>query len=68
MEEELLKIIGTSRYVYLNNADAGQAVFETYGKESGDRLKEIRAKYDPEKVYTELMPGGFEVGAAQDVG
>lgn len=67
MEEELLRINGTSRYVYLNDADAGQAVFETYGQESVDRLKEIRAKYDPNKVYTELMPGGFKVDAAKDV-
>lgn len=64
MEEELLKINGTSRYLYLNDADFSQNVFETCGQESVDRLKEIRAKYDPDKVYTELMPGGFKVDAA----
>jgi len=67
MEEQLRAINGTSRYVYLNDADAGQEVFETYGKESVDRLKEIRDKYDPDRVYTDLMPGGFKVDAARDV-
>lgn len=55
------------RYLYLNDADADQDAFEAYGKESVDRLKEIRDKYDPSKVYTDLMPGGFKVDAAKDV-
>lgn len=67
MDEQLKAINGTSRYVYLNDADAGQEVFETYGKESVNRLKEIRDKYDPDRVYTDLMPGGFKVDAARDV-
>lgn len=67
MDEQLGAIDARSRYVYLNDADQGQEVFETYGQESVDRLKEIRAKYDPKKVYTELMPGGFKVDAAKDV-
>ncbi|KAK2610729.1 hypothetical protein N8I77_004135 [Diaporthe amygdali] len=67
MDEALQKINGTSQYLYLNDADAGQAVFESYGKESVDRLKEIREKYDPNKVYTELMPGGFKVDAVEDM-
>lgn len=67
MDEELKKIDGTNRYLYLNDADADQNVFEAYGKESVDRLKEIRDKYDPSKVYTDLMPGGFKVDAAKDV-
>lgn len=67
MEEELAKINGTNRYLYLNDADAGQDVFASYGKESVDRLKEIRAKYDPNRVYTDLMPGGFKVDASKEV-
>lgn len=67
MEEQLAKINGTNRYLYLNDADAGQDVFRSYGKESVDRLKEIRAKYDPDRVYTDLMPGGFKVDASKDV-
>lgn len=66
MDEELAKINGTNRYLYLNDADKGQDVFASYGKESVDRLKEIRAKYDPNKVYTELMPGGFKVDASKE--
>jgi hypothetical protein len=39
----------------------GQRVFESYGAENLERLKKVRRKYDPLKVYTELMPGGWKV-------
>ncbi|KAH0421950.1 FAD binding domain-containing protein [Colletotrichum camelliae] len=51
-------------YYYLNEADIGQPVFESYPDGNLDRLKEIRAKYDPDRVFTDLMPGGFKVAAA----
>ena len=62
MLEEKLKEAGQlGTYIYLNDADKGQKVFESYGDESVARLKEIRAKYDPARVFTDLMPGGFKV-------
>lgn len=51
-------------FYYLNEADIGQPVFESYPDGNLDRLKEIRAKYDPGRVFTNLMPGGFKVAAA----
>jgi hypothetical protein len=48
-------------YIYLNDADKGQMVFEGYGAENVQRLKAIREKYDPENVFTNLMPGGFKI-------
>ncbi|KAJ0384486.1 hypothetical protein COL922a_008303 [Colletotrichum nupharicola] len=51
-------------FYYLNEADIGQSVFESYPDGNLDRLKEIRAKYDPGRVFTDLMPGGFKVAAA----
>ncbi|KAE9578544.1 hypothetical protein CGMCC3_g5561 [Colletotrichum fructicola] len=51
-------------FYYLNEADIGQPVFESYPDGNLDRLKEIRAKYDPGRVFTDLMPGGFKVSAA----
>ncbi|KAI8243662.1 Bifunctional solanapyrone synthase [Colletotrichum sp. SAR 10_77] len=51
-------------FYYLNEADIGQPVFESYPDGNLDRLKEIRAKYDPGRVFTDLMPGGFKVAAA----
>ncbi|KAH7089830.1 FAD binding domain-containing protein [Paraphoma chrysanthemicola] len=50
-----------AQYLYLNDADEGQRVFESYGKENLERLKSVREKYDPLRVYSELMPGGWKV-------
>lgn len=52
-------------YVYLNDADKGQLVFENYGEENLKKLKQIRDKYDPKRVFTDLMPGGFKVAHAK---
>lgn len=60
--EARLEAVGASnRYVYLNDADKGQEVFRGYGEESLERLRAVRAKYDPQRVFTDLMPGGFKV-------
>lgn len=64
IEAKLQAIDGLSRYLYLNDADKGQNVFESYGSESVARLKKIRARYDPRRVYTDLMPGGWKVDHA----
>ncbi|KAF2036663.1 FAD-binding domain-containing protein, partial [Setomelanomma holmii] len=51
----------TLPYVYLNDADKGQKVSESYGKGNVARLRAIRKKYDPAGVFTVLMPGGWKV-------
>lgn len=61
IESKLEAINGTNRYIYLNDADKGQLVFSSYGQENVDKLKSIRAKYDPGRVFTDLLPGGFKV-------
>lgn len=64
IEAKLEAIDGLNRYLYLNDADKGQKLFESYGSESVGKLKEIRDKYDPNKVFTDLMPGGWKVDYA----
>lgn len=64
IEAKLEAIDGLSRYIYLNDADKGQLVFESYGQESVKRLQDIREKYDPNRVFTDLMPGGWKVDYA----
>lgn len=59
--DEVLDEAMRSPYLYLNDADKGQPVFEGYAPENLQRLKEIRAKYDPAGVYTRQMPGGWKV-------
>lgn len=53
-----------SPYLYLNDADKGQDVFAGYPDENVKALQLIREKYDPERVFTDLMPGGWKVAAA----
>lgn len=65
IEAKLEAINGSNRYIYLNDADKGQKVFESYGRESVEKLKEIREKYDPNRVFTDLMPGGWKVDYAE---
>ncbi|KAL6704805.1 hypothetical protein ACN47E_007609 [Coniothyrium glycines] len=48
-------------YLYMNDAGKGQAVFQSYPAANLRKLKAIRAKYDPQKIYTKLMPGGWKV-------
>ncbi len=58
---QLEAINATRAYNYLNDADEDQKVLEGYPAENVVRLKEIRSKYDPLMIYTNLMPGGWKV-------
>ncbi|KAI4913139.1 hypothetical protein J4E85_010872 [Alternaria conjuncta] len=51
-------------YLYMNDAGKGQPIFQSYPAANLRRLKTIRTKYDPLKVYTNLMPGGWKVADA----
>jgi len=48
-------------YLYMNDAGKGQRVFQSYPAANLRRLKAIRAKYDPLRVYTNLLVGGWKV-------
>ncbi len=64
IEAKLKAIDGSDSYLYLNDVDKGQGFFESYGKKSVDRLKKIRAKYDPDRVFTNLIPGDWKIDHA----
>ncbi|KAF2014429.1 FAD-binding domain-containing protein [Aaosphaeria arxii CBS 175.79] len=64
MNEKLIAANQTERYTYLNDADKGQEVFSTYGEENLRKLQDIRNKYDPHRIFTDLLPGGFKVAHA----
>ncbi|KAB8235451.1 hypothetical protein ETB97_001272 [Aspergillus alliaceus] len=53
--------IEMARFIYLNDANPSQDAFGTFPPENLARLKSIRTKYDPDRVFTDLMPGGFKV-------
>lgn len=48
-------------YVYLNYAADWQDPISSYGAESVRELQELRARVDPNGVFTRLVPGGFKV-------
>ncbi|KAL1960606.1 hypothetical protein VTO42DRAFT_7185 [Malbranchea cinnamomea] len=53
-----------ARFQYLNDAGEGQQVFQSYAPQNLKKLKIIRAKYDPFKVFTILEAGGWKVANA----
>ena len=64
IEAKLAAFGQAAQYHYMNDAGFGQKVFQGYGSGNLAKLQLIRAKYDPLKVYTDLMPGGWKVDAA----
>ncbi|KAL2278243.1 hypothetical protein FJTKL_14520 [Diaporthe vaccinii] len=58
--------LGPLPFMYLSDKQKSQ-IPETYpahGAENLRRLKDIRDKYDPDRVFTELVPGGAKVALA----
>ncbi|KAH7381735.1 putative FAD dependent oxidoreductase [Pyrenochaeta sp. MPI-SDFR-AT-0127] len=51
-------------FVYLNDADRWQNVFASFGADNLQKMKNIRHQYDPDMVFTRLMPGGWKVAHA----
>lgn len=51
-------------WIYLNDADKGQDVFGGYPIENLQALRRIRDKFDPDRIFTDLMPGGWKVAHA----
>lgn len=49
-------------YVYLNYASEFQEVFQSYGAENHEMLKEVAKKYDPQGIFQVLQPGYFRLG------
>ena len=48
-------------YIYMNYAAPDQKPIESYGKQNREFLEEVQKKYDPEGVFTRLVPGGFKL-------
>ena len=50
-------------FIYINDSGTGESPFALYGNGTSlDRLKKVRAKYDPSAVFQRLQPGGFKTG------
>ncbi|KAI1124636.1 hypothetical protein F5Y10DRAFT_24344 [Nemania abortiva] len=55
--------LGPLPFVYLSDIQKSQIpeTFPAYGAENLQKLKDIRDKYDPGRVFTDLVPGGAKV-------
>lgn len=55
--------LGPLPFMYLSDIQKSQIpeTFPSYGAENLQKLKDIRDKYDPERVFTDLVPGGAKV-------
>lgn len=52
---------GILPWVYLNYADKTQHVLRSYGLQNVAKMREVAARYDPQRVFQELCPGGFKL-------
>lgn len=50
-----------NRFIYLNDAERFQDVFAGYPAANVQRLKQIRNKYDPSRLLTDQLVGGWKV-------
>lgn len=48
-------------WIYTNYADISQNPIAQYGADNVAKIKAAAAKYDPNAVFQNLMPGGFKV-------
>lgn len=48
-------------FIYINDAQGYQNVFGSYGKKELERLKKIRNKYDPQRLWKKGLVGGFKI-------
>jgi len=53
-----------AQFKYMNDAGYGQEVFQNYRAGNFAKLQAIRTKYDPQGIFTYLMPGGWKVETA----
>ncbi|KAK8080876.1 hypothetical protein PG997_008694 [Apiospora hydei] len=47
---------------YMGDAAGFQEIYQGYGDANEARLREVSRKYDPERVFQKMLPGGFKIG------
>lgn len=52
---------GLTDWLYMNYADSSQNVLGSYGVENVEELRRVAARYDPERVFQKLCPGGWKI-------
>lgn len=57
---------GLLSWITANYAHPTQEVFQSYGRENVQKIRDAAAKYDPNGVFQHLCPGGFKISAVKD--
>ena len=52
---------GLFRWLYMNYADKSQDVLASYGPENVKKMREVANRYDPDRVFQTLCPGGWKL-------
>ncbi|KAF3013036.1 hypothetical protein E8E14_009484 [Neopestalotiopsis sp. 37M] len=53
-------------YRFLNYAHGNQNPLGSYGSDNVAKMKKVAAKYDPDGVFQNLLPGGFKISHVKD--
>lgn len=61
IQQSVSELGGLDPFLYVNYAAPWQRPIESYGKDGVERLRKVRKAYDPKRVFTDLVPGGFKI-------
>lgn len=64
MQDEAKRRNMEVEYLYMNYASEEQDVIGSYGEVERERLRSVAGRYDPRRVFQELMPGYFKLDGA----
>lgn len=48
-------------YIFLNYAGREQQVIASYGPDNVRKMRDVSKRYDPDRVFQELVPGGYKI-------
>ncbi|KAI5866715.1 hypothetical protein GGS23DRAFT_602967 [Durotheca rogersii] len=61
IQRDVGKLNALDPFLYANYAASWQRPLESYGEASVEKLRRVQRAYDPGRVFTDLVPGGFKI-------
>jgi hypothetical protein len=61
IQRDLRQLGALDPFIYINYAAPWQRPIEAYGEASVEKLRRVQRVYDPRRVFTDLVPGGFKI-------
>ncbi|KAI5919906.1 cytochrome P450 [Camillea tinctor] len=61
IQRDVSELDALDPFLYVNYAAPWQRPIEGYGEASVERLQRVQRTYDPGRVFTNLVPGGFKI-------